>query len=129
MVSAETIQPILTGAGAAAVHALFLSFAVKLMVEVQVRYGHACVIVAVQYVTAGLCGGGLALGGIEDPRWLTVMAAMTLVCVGAVLIGKTLRFVNGERLGVGNGVLIQFMQVPLILPFVILVSFLWDASI
>jgi hypothetical protein len=129
MISAETIQPILTAAVAAAVHALFLSFAVKLMVEIQIRYGHACGIVGVQYVTAGLCAGGLVLGGIEDPRWLTVMAAAMLVCVGAVLIGSTLRFASGERLGVGNGVLIQFMQIPLILPFVILASFFWDASI
>ncbi len=128
MTPLDIAQHGLSAAAAAAVHAVFLSFAVRLMVEVRPRYGHACAIVVTEYATAGLMVGGLLLGGIGNPTYMMATAAIALLAAGAILIGRTLRFADGERLGIGNGVLIQFMQVPLVLPFIILASFLLDTK-
>lgn len=120
------IKMVLAIAASATVHALFLRFAVKIMVEVTVRYGHAFAIVLAQYATAALVAGALILGGIDNPLWTTTISGLGSVFVGAVLIGRTLRFSDSEPVGTGNGVLIQFMQIPLVVPFVILASFLVD---
>jgi hypothetical protein len=113
---------------ALAIHPYVLRIAVRLMVEVRVPYPKALQIVAIEYVAAGLVLAVLTFSKLTGQTVAVTAAAIILVAVGAALIGKWLSFHNGDRLGVGNGVLIQFMQVPLAVPFLILASFLFDAT-
>lgn len=124
----EFLRYFLMVVAASLVHALFLRFAVGLMVEARVTYLHAYRIVAIEYVVAALVAGALHLGHIGTQALTIAAAAIALVAVGATLIGRTKAFTNGDAVGVGNGVLIQFMQVPLILPFAIVASFLIDPT-
>jgi hypothetical protein len=105
-------------------HAVVLRVAARLMVHVSVDFRRAYRIVAVEYVLAGAVLGVLLLSGLTRPATAYVVAIVGLLFVGAFCIGRWLGFEEGERLGVGNGVLIQFVQIPLVLPFAILVSFL-----
>jgi hypothetical protein len=89
-----------------------------------VNYRRAYQIVAVEYLLAGVLLGVLLLTNLTRPTTAYIVAIVGLLFVGAVGIGRWLSFEGGERLGVGNGVLIQFVQIPLVLPFAILVSFL-----
>jgi hypothetical protein len=122
------IQYLLAIVAATFVHAAFLGFAIKLMVEIKVGYGHAWRIVAAEYVAAGAVILLIHLGNLAGQTAMISLAAIVLVFVGATIIGRTVAFANNDRLGIGNGVLIQFMQVPLILPFIIISSFLFDAG-
>ncbi|MGQ0656858.1 MAG: hypothetical protein ACT4NU_01995 [Chromatiales bacterium] len=110
------------------VHPFVLRIATGLMLEVQVPVPKAFRIVIVEYVAAGVTLALLMALNVTGQTVALGVAAIVLVAVGAILIGKWLSFPNGGRLGIGNGVLIQFMQVPLTVPFLILVSFLFPAS-
>lgn len=113
---------------ATVVHALVLRMATNLMVEVRIRYSTAYKIVVTEYVAAGVIAGILLVSQIFKPTASYIVAAIVLVSVGATCIGRWLSFGNGDRVGVGNGVLIQFMQIPLVVPFAIILSFLFNAS-
>jgi hypothetical protein len=113
---------------AAVCHALALSIATRLMVEIQVPYRQAIRIVAVEYVAVGLVVGVLLALNV-DVRALTITAAvMTYLFAGAACLGAWLHFSDGTRLGAGNGVLIQAIQIPLIIPVLILASYLIDLT-
>jgi hypothetical protein len=113
---------------ALAVHPYVLRTATRLMVEVLVPYAKALQIVAIEYVAAGVVLALLSFLKLTGQTIALAAAAIILVAVGATLIGKWLSFHDGDRLGIGNGILIQFMQVPLAIPFLILASFLFDPT-
>lgn len=110
------------------VHPFVLRIATRLMVEVPVQWSRAFKIVVIEYLAAGIALALLLLLQLVGQTTAFAVAAIVLVAVGAVLIGRWLSFHTGEQVGIGNGVLIQFMQVPLTVPFLILLSFLFDAS-
>jgi hypothetical protein len=109
---------------AAAIHGAILRFAVRLMVEVPMAMRDACVVIAAEYAVAAVITAGALLTG--KPAWQVpvALAFLGLVATGAVLIGRRVALPGGEPVGVGNGVLIQFMQVPMVIPFAILLSFI-----
>ncbi|MGE0386436.1 MAG: hypothetical protein AB7Q97_17040 [Gammaproteobacteria bacterium] len=107
-------------------HAVALRIAARLMVDVPVSYRKALGVVAAEYVAvaavaitlAGLAGAGVAAIAI---------GAIAYLAVGALLIGRSLHLADGSAVGTGNGVLIQAIQVPLLLPVAILASYAYDA--
>ena len=107
---------------AAAIHGFILRFAVKLMVEVNMQAGVAYAIIALEYIVAAAIA---ALLQAADTAWQVpaTLASIGLLATGAVLIGRRVALPDGEPVGVGNGILIQFMQVPMVVPLVILLSF------
>ncbi len=107
----------------AGVHGLILRFAVRLMVNVAIPMPVAYGIIAAEYAAAGAIAGALLLAG--NPAWQlqVALAAACLIGIGAALIGRRVAFPGSEPVGVGNGILIQFMQVPMIIPPAILLSF------
>ncbi|MCA1850995.1 MAG: hypothetical protein LC647_00960 [Beggiatoa sp.] len=107
-------------------HALALKIATKLMVEVPVKYGKAYLIVLIEYLAVGGVVAGLWFADIGGLTPAIIAAAFTYLLVGAACIGTAIPGIDGARLGVGNGVLIQAIQVPIIVPFLILGSFLRD---
>ena len=109
-------------------HALALKIATKLMVEVPVKYGKAYLIVLVEYLAVGSVAAGLLFAGVGGPTLAIIAGTFTYLLVGAACIGTAIPGIDGARLGVGNGVLIQAIQVPIIVPFLILGSFLRDLS-
>lgn len=119
----EIVKLLLAIVVVTAIHALVLRVAARLMVHVSVGYRRAYQIVAVEYLVAGAVLGTLLLADLARPTTAYVIAIVGLVFVGAFCIGRWLAFEGGDRLGVGNGVLIQFVQIPLVLPFAILASF------
>ena len=68
--------------------------------------------------------GGLGMLAVTSPK-LTgmVIIAVPIVIAPIVLIGRRVVLPGGEPVGVGNGILIQFMQVPMVVPLAILLSF------
>lgn len=123
-----TWQMIATLLIALALHPWVLRAATAMMVGAQVPYARAFRIVAIEYVAGGAALAALSLIKLTGQTTAFILAAVVLVFVGATSVGKWLSFANGEQVGVGNGVLIQFMQVPLVIPLLILVSFLFDAT-
>ncbi|MGH8658470.1 MAG: hypothetical protein ACREV4_08345 [Gammaproteobacteria bacterium] len=121
-----TWQMIVTVLIALALHPWVLRVATAMMVEAQVSYSRAFRIIAIEYVVGGVAA--LSLIKLTGQTIALILAAVVLIAVGATLVGKWLSFANGEQIGVGNGVLIQFVQVPLVIPLLILVSFLFDAT-
>ncbi|MBI2970589.1 MAG: hypothetical protein HYY36_07585 [Gammaproteobacteria bacterium] len=120
------VQIVLAAALASAFHALALRITVKLMVEVTVNYGRAFLIVAIEYLAiAGVVGALLAME-VGSQTLVIVAASVAYLFVGAAFIGSWFQFENGTRVGVGNGVLIQAIQIPLIIPVLIVGSFLFD---
>ena len=107
---------------AAAVHGQILRFAVKLMVEVSMQERAAYAIIALEYIVAAAIAGALLA---VNSAWQlpAALAAIGLLATGAVLIGRRVALPGGEPVGVGNGILIQFMQVPMVVPLAILLSF------
>lgn len=123
-----TWQIIVTLLIALALHPWVLRVATAMMVKAQVPYSRAFRIIAIEYVAGGAALAALNVIKLTGQTTALILAAAVLVAVGATLVGSWLSFVNGEQVGVGNGVLIQLMQVPLVIPGLILVSFLFDAS-
>ncbi|MGH8654801.1 MAG: hypothetical protein ACREYE_22750 [Gammaproteobacteria bacterium] len=113
---------------ALAFHPLVLRVATAMMVEAQVPYAQAFRIVAIEYAASGVVLTALSFIKLTGRTTALILAAVVLVAVGATLVGKWLSFANGDQVGVGNGVLIQFMQVPLVIPLLIGVSFFFDAT-
>lgn len=118
-------QIIIAIAIASLCHALALKIATKLMVEVPVKYGKAYLIVLVEYLAVGSVAAALWFAGV-GPTLAIIAGTFTYLLVGAACIGTAVPGIDGARLGVGNGVLIQAIQVPIIVPFLILGSFLRD---
>ena len=107
---------------AAAVNGLILRFAVKLMVEVSMQVRVAYAIIALEYMVAAAIAA-LLLAANTAWQVPAALATLGLIATGAVLIGRRVALPDGEPVGVGNGILIQFMQVPMVVPLAILLSF------
>ena len=90
------------------------------------KYGKAYLIVLVEYLAVGSVAAGLWFAGFGGPTLAIIAGTLTYLLVGAACIGTAIPGIDGARLGVGNGVLIQAIQVPIIVPFLILGSFLRD---
>jgi hypothetical protein len=108
---------------AAAVHGLILRFAVRLMLEVRVDARTAYAIIAAEYSAAALLLGVVWIVAATAWKLPVALAFTGLVITGAVLIGRWISLPDGAPLGVGNGLLVQFMQVPMVIPLAILLSF------
>jgi hypothetical protein len=108
---------------ATAGHCAILRVAVRLMVDVRVGMREAALIVAAEYAAAAVIAGAVLMSGTTRWQVPVTLAAAALVATGAVLIGRRIMLPGGIPAGVGNGVLIQFMQVPMVIPFAILLSF------
>ena len=119
----EIVKWLLAVLAVTGIHAVVLRIAAKLMVHVSVEYRRAYQIVVVEYLVAAAVLGVLLLPDLARPTTAYVLAIVALLFAGAFCIGRWLVFEGGERLGVGNGALIQFVQIPLVLPFAILASF------
>jgi hypothetical protein len=112
---------------ASLVHAGALRIATRLMVDVRVGYGRAYAIVAAEYAAVAVAAAGL-LAADPTRAVLIVACSLTYLAVGAALIGRGLRFQAGMPVGVGNAVLIQAIQIPLLLPLFILGSFAFGTA-
>jgi len=111
---------------AAACQAVALRVATRLMVEVRIAWALAAKIVIIEYVAAG-CIAGLLLALAPGEHAAPVTAgALVYLFAGAACIAAWIGFGDGARVGLGNGVLIQAIQVPLIIPVLIAGSFLFD---
>lgn len=111
---------------AAVCHALALRIATRMMVDVRVSCLFAVKIIAVEY--AAMAAIAAAVTWLVPGNNAVPLAAATLayLFVGAACIGSWIGFDNGARVGVGNGILIQAIQVPLVIPVLIIGSFLID---
>lgn len=107
-------------------HALALKIATKLMLEVPVKYGQAYKIVSLEYLAIAAVAAILIFAKLGGQAVAIALCSFTYLLVGATCIGRWISSSNGAPLGVGNGVLIQAIQIPLIVPVVILASFLID---
>lgn len=113
---------------AALFHALALCIATRLMVEIPVRYRDAIMAVAVEYAAVAVVVGVLLALQANTGPILISAGALTYLFAGALYLGKRLHFADGAPMGAGNGVLVQAIQIPLIIPVLILGSFLVDLS-
>ena len=107
-------------------HALALIIATKLMLEVPVKYGQAYKIVFLEYLAIAAVAAILGFAKLGGQAVAIVLCSFTYLLVGAACIGRWISPSKGAPLGVGNGVLIQAIQIPLIVPVLILASFLID---
>ncbi|MBI2992633.1 MAG: hypothetical protein HYY48_00460 [Gammaproteobacteria bacterium] len=117
-------MPMLVAAAVAiAVHALALRIATEMMVEVRVNYVLALRIVAIEY--AAMLGIAGAITGLQPGNLTAAILGCSLayLFVGAACVGFWFSFKEGSRVGLGNGVLIQAIQIPLIIPVLIVGSF------
>jgi hypothetical protein len=113
---------------AAACHVVALRVATRLMVDVRIPNRLAVKIVAIEYA-ATACIAGLVLMLLPAGNTVPLTAgALAYLFVGAACIGIWIAFSDGTRVGLGNGVLIQAIQIPLIIPVVIAASFLFDLA-
>lgn len=112
--------------GAAVVHALALCIVARFTVRADVTYSKALKIVVLEYAAVAAVAGVLLGTQIGNQTVTIVACSLAYLFVGAGFIGTGLGFDNGTRLGVGNGILIQALQIPLIIPVLIVGSFLFD---
>lgn len=118
------LQLIAAAAFAAACHVLALRVAVRLMVELRVEWPLAARIIGAEYVAVSLIVAGLLALAPGEQALTLVVASLAYLFIGAYCLGRWVRFTDGSAVGVGNGVLIQAIQIPLIIPVFILASFL-----
>lgn len=117
------VPMVLAAAIAIVLHALALRIATALMVEVRVDYVLALKIVAIEYAAMSVFAG--AVMGLQLGNLTVVIAGCSIayLLAGAACVGYWLAFKDGSRVGLGNGVLIQAIQIPLIIPVIIVGSF------
>jgi hypothetical protein len=123
MTLTQTIPAVLL---AAVCHALALRIATRMMVDVRVSYLFAVKIIVVEYLAMAVIA--TAVTWLVPGNNSVPLAAATLayLSVGAACIGSWIGFDDGARVGVGNGILIQAIQIPLVIPVLIVGSFLID---
>ncbi|MBI1732680.1 MAG: hypothetical protein HYR49_07945 [Gammaproteobacteria bacterium] len=124
MTTSQIATNIVLLVAAAAGHGLILRFAVRVMLEVPVSARTSYGIIAAEYAVGAILFGLAAAVSPSAWKLPAALAFIGLVATGAVLIGRNITLPDGGALGVGNGLLIQFMQVPMVIPFVILLSFI-----
>jgi ABC-type transport system involved in cytochrome c biogenesis permease component len=121
-----TIMQIIAAAAFAALcQTVALRVATRLMVDVRIAWRLAAKIVAIEYVAIA-CVAGMLLALRQGHVLPLAVGALIYLMVGAACISRWIAFGDGARVGVGNGVLIQAIQIPLIIPVLIAGSFLFD---
>lgn len=119
------MEIIVAAAFAALCQTVALRVATRLMVEVRIAYRVAAKIVAIEY-GAIACIAGVLLALTQSHTLPLAAGALAYLIIGAACISHWIGFDDGTRVGLGNGVLIQAIQVPLIIPVLIAGSFLFD---
>jgi hypothetical protein len=116
---------VVAAAFAALCQTVALRVATRLMVEVRIAWQLAAKIVAIEYAAIA-CIAGVLLALTQGHTLPIAVGALVYLIIGAACISRWIGFDDGTRIGVGNGVLIQAIQVPLIIPVLIAGSFLFD---
>jgi ABC-type transport system involved in cytochrome c biogenesis permease component len=119
------LQIVAAAAFAALCQTVALRVATRLMVDVRIAYQLAAKIVGIEYVAIA-CVAGVLLALKPGHVLPLATGALVYLIVGAACISRWIGFGDGARVGVGNGLLIQAIQIPLIIPVLIAGSFLFD---
>jgi len=125
MTVANILIAVLIGSVVALFHALALRIATELMVHVPVRFTRALAIVLLEYAAVFLVC--IILFWAVDNQPLTILAgAFIYLFAGAALIDLWITTQDGDPLGMGNGVLNQAIQIPILIPLLIIAWWLYD---
>ena len=125
MTVANILIAVLIGSVVALFHALALRIATELMVHVPVRFTRALAIVLLEYAAVFLVC--IILFWVLDNQPLTILAgAFIYLFAGAALIDLWITTQDGDPLGMGNGVLNQAIQIPILIPLLIIAWWLYD---
>ena len=106
-------------------HSLALRVATRLMVNVPITFRRALSIIVLEYMAVFLIAIILFLG-LKSQLITVVIGSLTYLFTGAALIDFWITTQEGQRLGFGNGVLIQAIQIPILVPLVIIAWLLYD---
>jgi hypothetical protein len=125
MTATNILIAVLIGSVIVLFHALALRFATQLMVHVSVRIGRALSIILLEYAAVFLVC--IILFWALDNQTITILAgAFIYLFAGAALIDLWITTQDGDPLGMGNGVLNQAIQIPLLIPLLIIAWWLYD---
>jgi len=125
MTATNVLIAILIGSVIVLIHALALKFATQLMVHVSVQFGRALSIILLEYAAIFLVC--IILFWALNNQTITILAgAIIYLFAGAALINFWLTTQDGDPLGMGNGVLNQAIQIPLLIPLFIIAWWLYD---
>ena len=116
---------VVIGALVAFFHSLALRVATRLMVHVSVTYQRALTIIVIEYIVVFLVALILFLA-LENQPITAVIGSLTYLFAGAALIDFWITRQEGQRLGFGNSVLIQAIQIPILVPLIIIAWLLYD---
>ncbi|MBI4005185.1 MAG: hypothetical protein HY356_00845 [Gammaproteobacteria bacterium] len=128
MTPLDILIAIVIGTVVAFFHSLALRVATRLMVNVPVLFRRALSIVLLEYMAVLLIGMILFLV-LKSQTFTLVIGSLTYLFTGAVLIDLWINTKEGHRLGIGNGVLIQAIQIPILVPLIIIAWLLYDILI
>ena len=118
---------IIIGSAVIFFHSLALRIATRLMINVPVLFQRAFFIVLLEY-TAVFIAVMILLLVLKSQPFSILIGSLTYLFTGAVLIDIWITK-EGERLGIGNGVLIQAIQIPILVPLIIIAWLLYDILI
>ena len=121
----DIIIAVVIGAVVAIFHSLALRVATRLMVNIPVTYQRALSIIVLEYTAVFLVAMILYLG-LENQLITVVIGSLTYLFGGAALIDYWITTQEGQRLGIGNGILIQAIQIPILVPLIIIAWLLYD---
>ncbi|MGH8120136.1 MAG: hypothetical protein ACRESK_05920 [Gammaproteobacteria bacterium] len=106
-------------------HSLALQVATRLMINVSVTYQRALTIIVIEYTVVFFVAMILFLA-LENQPLTVVSGSLAYLFTGAALMDIWITAQGGQRLGIGNGVLIQAIQIPILVPLVIIAWLLYD---
>ena len=118
---------IIIGSAVIFFHCLALRIATRLMINVPVLFQRAFFIVLLEYATVFITVMVLLLV-LESQPFSILIGGLAYLFTGAVLIDIWITK-EGQRLGIGNGVLIQAIQIPILVPLIIIAWLLYDILI
>ena len=118
---------IIIGSAVIFFHSLALRIATRLMINVPVLFQRAFFIVLLEYATVFITVMILLLV-LKSQPFSILIGSLTYLFTGAVLIDIWITK-EGQRLGIGNGVLIQAIQIPILVPLIIIAWLLYDILI
>jgi len=118
---------IIIGSAVIFFHSLALRIATRLMINVPVLFQRAFFIVLLEY-TAVFIAVMILLLVLKSQPFSILIGSLTYLFTGAFLIDIWITK-EGERLGIGNGVLIQAIQIPILVPLIIIAWLLYDILI
>jgi hypothetical protein len=125
MTATNVLIGVLIGSVIILFHAMALKFATRLMVHVSVQFGRALSIILLEYLAVFLVC--IILFWLLDNQTIIVLAgAFIYLFAGAALIDIWITTADGDPLGMGNGVLNQAIQIPLLIPLLIIAWWLYD---